>query len=292
MTNYQMVLKRILAYIIDFIIVYVLTYSIVNSKINFQYDDFLNVYDNYSNSYTTFSGVVSDINSCMEDDEFTKEEYESFIERNPKYVSFVEKYYKDDKIAKDDFDTIVNNITDDYMSEYKQSFFDIAKYSTFQNAITFIVYILYFVLFAKFADGATLGKRLMKIKIVSLNNGKVSLLNYLIRSVILNGTLFIAINIAMVYLANINAFFVLNNIVSLTKALLFWVCVVMVVTKKNSRGLQDILAKTKVISTETGILDTNITEETKEKEEAKYIEVIPKEPAKIKKNGKSKDLIK
>ena len=153
------------------------------------------------------------------------------------------------------------NLTTDYrnqevtMEEYLEKGTDINyqlnKESVPQTIVSTVLSIIYFVVLAYFMNGETLGKKLMKIKITSNNDKKLTMNNYLIRALVIDSVLMNIITIITILLFSKDIYLTSYNIISYVFSFVYIVSLAMILFSKNGRGLQDILANTKVISTET-----------------------------------------
>ena len=95
-----------------------------------------------------------------------------------KYTDFYEENFSENTTI--DYDTLKS-------PEYLDIMHDLSYYSISYSIIEIVVTILYFTLFPLLFDGQTIGKKIFKLKIVkSEPNEKVSLNNYLVRSIINN----------------------------------------------------------------------------------------------------------
>ena len=152
------------------------------------------------------------------------------------------------------------NLTIDYrnqevtMEEYLEKGTDINyqlnKEAVPQTIVSTVLSIIYFVVLTYFMNGETLGKKLMKIKITSNNDKKLTMNNYLIRALVIDSVLMNIITIITILLFSKDIYLTSYNIISYVFSFVYIVSLAMILFSKNGRGLQDILANTKVISTE------------------------------------------
>lgn len=173
------------------------------------------------------------------------------------------------------------NLTIDYrnqevtMEEYLEKGTDINyqlnKEAVPQTIVSTVLSIIYFVVLAYFMNGETLGKKLMKIKITSNNDKKLTMNNYLIRALVIDSVLMNIITIITILLFSKDIYLTSYNIISYVFSFVYIVSLAMILFSKNGRGLQDILANTKVISTET----------IEEKQEVLEKEMVNKKDPKI-----------
>ena len=165
------------------------------------------------------------------------------------------------------------NLTIDYrnqevtMEEYLEKGTDINyqlnKEGIPQTIVSTVLSIIYFVVLTYFMNGETLGKKLMKIKITSNNDKKLTMNNYLIRALVIDSVLINIITIITILLFSKDIYLTSYNIISYVFSFVYIVSLAMILFSKNGRGLQDILANTKVISTETIEEKQEVLEEEK-----------------------------
>ena len=132
-----------------------------------------------------------------------------------------------------------------------------------QTIVSTVLSIIYFVVLTYFMNGETLGKKLMKIKITSNNDKKLTMNNYLIRALVIDSVLINIITIITILLFSKDIYLTSYNIISYVFSFVYIVSLAMILFSKNGRGLQDILANTKVISTETIEEKQEVLEEEK-----------------------------
>lgn len=165
------------------------------------------------------------------------------------------------------------NLTIDYrnqevtMEEYLEKGTDINyqlnKEAVPQTIVSTVLSIIYFVVLAYFMNGETLGKKLMKIKITSNNDKKLTMNNYLIRALVIDSVLMNIITIITILLFSKDIYLTSYNIISYVFSFVYIVSLAMILFSKSGRGLQDILANTKVISAETIEEKQEVLEEEK-----------------------------
>lgn len=151
--------------------------------------------------------------------------------------------------------------------------YNLYKYRVVSSAISIGALILYFGIIQMILKGQTVGKKVMNLQVVSNSDKKLNIFNYLIRVIILNNVIFTVISMVAVYVVSGKNFYYVTYVVSLLQSMVYMVNILMVVMKKNNRGLHDILAGTKVI--DLNPMDENAGEEVieekvtiKEKSEA------------------------
>lgn len=171
---------------------------------------------------------------------FINPTYDKYEKAYEKYMEVFEDYSK-------------GNITDEEYSELNSTnIINITKYSISSNIVIILVVIGYFVFFQKFNNGQTLGKKIMKIKVIGTDNKNVSLLNYFLRIlpmqyIFIGSVIPIIINSIFIFVLKENSYIILNSITVYTLFFISIMSLVMIFRREDKRGIQDLLAKTKVV---------------------------------------------
>ena len=158
---------------------------------------------------------------------------------------------------------IGSDITDDMneysngeitMEEYTEKVFPLhslfSKRKLPANIATVVVFIGYYVIFAYFNKGQTLGKKICKIKVVNIDGNKPSIWNILIRSLFIYGIITSLYSVISINFLNMKDFNYSVSVVSVVESMILIICTLMMLYKKDGRGLHDIIAKTNVIGEE------------------------------------------
>lgn len=184
-------------------------------------------------------------------------------------------------------------------AEYEEKIIDlnyqINKYKVVSSSISAGSLLLYFALLQWALKGQTIGKKIMKIKVVAKREDKkLNIGNYILRSLILNNIIFTIVLIVGVYLFKEDGYYNLSMIVSYLQLLVMSIIMLMIVLRKDFRGLHDIVAGTKVIDVSpNALVDKKEDDEEKvtieAKENTKEKETKKSKNNKKKKNSKSKE---
>ena len=87
----------------------------------------------------------------------------------------------------------------EYEKQMKNLTYKLDKNSTITSIISIACLIGYFGIFQYSSNGRTLGKRIFKLQIVKNKEGNLNLINYLLRSLILNNIVFIIARLILIY---------------------------------------------------------------------------------------------
>lgn len=164
---------------------------------------------------------------------------------NPYYDEYLEVQ---DKIKETYKDVNEDNILDVVFKEDNINLYrDLRKANSITSIISVCCYVLYFVGFQKWNKDQTVGKKLMKIKVVSVDKKEVSGLDYLIRSVFLYNLLFTSLNTWIAFKFSGNMYLNLTSIFSSVGSLITLITYLMILVRSDGRGLHDIVGHTKVV---------------------------------------------
>lgn len=187
------------------------------------------------------------------------------------------EYEKADAELRDALSDYSNKKIDDeaYLEKLNDVSYTISKESVALTTITIVVYIIYFVVVPYYYNGQTFGKKIMKMKIVSNQDKKLSMNNYLIRALIIDSILSNIIGVVTVLFLTKSAYIESSTIVSNIFMYLYIIIFAMILFQKDGRGLHDIIAGTKVVMVdESGNVVSEAIVVKEKKEEPKEIETV------------------
>lgn len=174
-----------------------------------------------------------------------------------------------------------NEITrDEYTKQFDEMNYYLTKEGIGMTVINCSTAIVYYVILCYLCHGITLGKYIMKLRIVSANDKELNVGNYFIRSLFVNMVLSNLISIIFVCTMNKNTFISIYPKVSSILTLFLLATVLFTMYRNDGRALHDLMANTMIIDTK---------DISNEKEEIKEAEVI-KEKKTTKKKSTKKDV--
>lgn len=134
-----------------------------------------------------------------------------------------------------------------YMSQSIDISFEQARVTGFSSIITITILVLYFIVFQVYQGGQTLGKKMMKIKIVKDDDSILSMNDMIMRG-LLNNFILADILIAIITLMGKNAYFYGSSIVEFIQYLFIIITIFMIIIRKDGKGLPDMFVGTQVIN--------------------------------------------
>lgn len=136
-------------------------------------------------------------------------------------------------------------------SEYSNQLADVIydlNYSTcLVTIVDTVIVILYFIVFQFYNKGQTLGKKIMKLRVVSNDDSNISINQIAIHSLIADSILSDILGIGILLFLSRDYYYYFYVGLDFIFSVVVIICVFMVLFRKDGRGLHDILAKTKVI---------------------------------------------
>lgn len=157
------------------------------------------------------------------------------------------------KEAKNNIDNLLekyvkNNSNDsNTIDELYENKYVVEKESIPETLIYTVIFIGYFVGFAFYNKGQTIGKKLTHIKIVNENNQEVSYIQLFGRTMIFTGCLFTIISTVVIFFIKPNQYSYTIGIMDYVKSFIVIASFIMILCRKDKRGLHDLLCRTKVI---------------------------------------------
>lgn len=167
---------------------------------------------------------------------------------NPYLDKYRETYDKYNNLIIDVNENKLDTESDEYKTKMVDLTYDLNKYRVVSASISSILFLGYFGALQYILNGQTLGKKIMKIKVTSVSDKKLTILHFLTRSVILNNILFSIILIVGVYVFNKNNYYNLSLIITYIELLIMSLIVLMIVLRKDNRGLHELITSTKVVA--------------------------------------------
>lgn len=160
---------------------------------------------------------------------------ESKIDKlNDEMMEVVEKYQKNEISIKT------------YATEMESLTYQIAKSNGTVALITLVCEILYFIVFQLYNGGQTIGKKILKIKVIS-DNGSLTMNQMICRCLIVNSILLEILSFAFMLFASKTVYFYGVATMEMIEYLVLIISAFMIMGSLDGRGVHDRLAHTRVI---------------------------------------------
>lgn len=125
--------------------------------------------------------------------------------------------------------------------------YDIDYSNVFPMIIEITLIILYFVVFQFYNKGQTLGKKLMKLRVVSTNGNDLTINQVAYRALIIDSILINILIIGSLLFLGRDYYFYASYVLQLIAGAIIFITLMMILFRKDGKGLHDVIADTKVI---------------------------------------------
>ena len=236
------VLKRVGAYMIDILITLIIATILTSLPfLNTRYQKYQKVYNDYTNTLIL-------LDDSFKDKSITEEEYTK-LSISKMYSALFESLYEDKVIDEDEYNKAKKEIDKIYTDTATDYNYRLQKLGIYNSIITISTTFIYFGIVEYFLKGQTIGKKLLHLKIVSANDKKLTILNYILRCLIINNVLLNSTNLIFLAFTSQTIFTKCDSIISLLVSIIEAITIYLVIVRKDHRGLHDLICNTKVITT-------------------------------------------
>ncbi len=158
-------------------------------------------------------------------------------------------YYKEMEVIQEKFYNQEID-TKEYITLTLEDNYNISKDTVLISLISIIVYIVYFGVYQVYNNGQTVGKKLMKIKLKAIDNGKLSINKVLSRTLIIYGIATNLTNIVLLLFIKKDLYLLISSMINALQSFIVIISVIMILFSSKKRGIHDIITKTEVIMEE------------------------------------------
>ena len=134
-----------------------------------------------------------------------------------------------------------------YLEEYTDVLYDMQKANALPNAINTVLIIAYFIVFQYLNKGQTIGKKLLKIKIVNEDKKEISLKQMLIRGIMIYSILSSLINIILFFNVSRKVYMTSYLSIGAIESLILFLSAIFILYRNDKKALHDIVSKSIVI---------------------------------------------
>lgn len=242
--------KRFIAYTIDMMVILVVAQSLSGIPlINKQLNNYNKYYKEYYNAVEDYIYFKDYLHSDL-DKELTEEEYNSWLEQCPDYKEIIDKRYEKKTITEKEYNKLAKETDNIYNEISKKKAYKVEQNNILYLIIYLIATIAYFIGFNKYTNGQTLGKKLMRLKIVNSSdkNKDVPIWSYIVRMIILYQPIYYLVKLIGINYLDIDNYYNVISTISTIQSYIEMLVIILVMVRIDGRGIHDILAKTRVIA--------------------------------------------
>lgn len=132
----------------------------------------------------------------------------------------------------------------DYYKEFSKNMYTLDSDRVLYTAFNTLIIMLYFLIIPIITKGRTLGMYITGIKL----KGKLNIKNMFLRNLITTGLLYLICSVLLIYLTKDVTYFSILGILGIIQILLVIISTFMVIYRSDSKGIQDIISNTEIVS--------------------------------------------
>ena len=242
------IIYRVLAYAIDIFLVTMITLGVtylpmfksVNSEVG-------KIYVSISTNELMYNALNEKLDSYYEDALISEEEMKEIEKEYSNYYSCFNGIKSDEEVTNSKKSEIAANIKKTYSTIKNDYAYQINKLNIAQSVIGICIYILYFGVLQYVLRGQTLGKKLFKLKVTGIEKEKVSLINFIIRSILVCEILITGLDLIFLLTMSKDLYISSNYWILQIKYIYEIGFIVVMIIRDDNRSVHDLILKTKVI---------------------------------------------
>ena len=170
------------------------------------------------------------------------------VPANDKYDKYMKEY---EKIQTDFLENKISS--NEYIEKSKDVVYELDRTNIPALLVQLPLYIGYFMVFQYFNKGQTLGKKIMKLKVVStkrneLEDSKLTINQIAVRTLIIDTIATNLLILGSVLFIGKNYYFYVSTGIQVVTALIVIATLICVLIRKDGRGLHDLVSYTKVVN--------------------------------------------
>ena len=136
----------------------------------------------------------------------------------------------------------------EYTDKYEVLYYNISSESKINDLVYIICLLIYFVVVPYYFHGQTLGLFLNRLRIERFTIGDLKMWQLLVRNVVIVGLGYSIFRVILVYFLAADKYYKVLLCISALQVILLLLSWIMVIRKKEKRGLHEIFSNTEVIS--------------------------------------------
>lgn len=136
-----------------------------------------------------------------------------------------------------------------YTAQLNDLSYEKAKLDGISNVITILLGVIYYIVYQGLTKGQTLGKKLLKIKIVKNNKSELTFNDLILRN-LLNNFIIFDILLAIFALISKKSFLSAYKVINILEMGILVISIFMIAIRNDGRSIMDLFANTKVVRME------------------------------------------
>lgn len=242
------ILLRLLAFALDvgtcsFIILGVSMLSFINPN-----SDKINAYYREINSNREqYKELSEDLDTYLEDGMLSDVEFNEILVKYPSYTEVFKDLKINEDIKNKEIAIVKDRINEKNVNISNGYIIKINKLNWVQVIISLVVYVLYFGVLQYFMKGQTPFKRLFRLKVVNKNGQNISLISFIIRSLLISEIIISLIDLGLLFALNNLQYISCNYWLTQFKYIYDMGFLVCMIVRDDMRSIHDLILGTEVI---------------------------------------------
>lgn len=249
------IIYRILAYMIDVAIVTLLTIGFMYLPFNKSNNEKVgSIYVNISTNELEYETLTNKLTTYYEDAKFSEDELKDIETDFPAYYNCFKDIKAEEEVTNEIKSDLEKNLKMNYVDIKNDYAYQINKLNVNETIVGFVFYILYFGVLQYFLKGQTLGKKIFKLKVKGINDKKLSIFNYILRSVLVCEILVTGIDLIFLLTMKESLYIDCNYWILQVKYIYEIGFIVVMIIRDDARSVHDLILGTEVVRLEKNSL--------------------------------------
>lgn len=211
-----------------------------------------NVKINEYYSYVTqnreeYNDLLESMSKYFEDGMLSDEENIEISIKYPDYSEAFQDLKLNEDIKNREIESIKDKVDELNVTISNNLVIEINKLNWVQTVISFVVYVLYFGVLQYFMKGQTPFKRIFRLKVVKKNGGKVSLISYIIRALLVSEIIISIVDLSLLFTLSNLKYITCNYWLMQFKYIYQMGFLVCMIVRDDMRSVHDLILGTEVI---------------------------------------------
>ena len=136
-----------------------------------------------------------------------------------------------------------------------ETYYHMQKNGQTLNIINVSVQILYFIFLQYYLNGQTIGKKILKLRVVQEGEKKLVAGLFVLRGLILYGLPIKVIDLICLMNLNMKNYYTVSSILNRIYMVIIFAVMGTIIFREDERGIHDLICKTKVVSTKKKVIE-------------------------------------
>lgn len=239
---------RILAFVLDLGLASLIVFGLSSIRpINPDRDELNKNYKTYFYKTQAYENLSERLDEILEDKIIDKLEMDEINIIYRDYADILKDIEVDKKLKSAKIEELKEEVNKKHLDIANGIAIKINKLNIRETIISFVVYILYFGVLQYILNGQTPFKRVFRIKVLSNNGKKVSLLSYLVRAVLVTEMILSSADLITLLTLEVSKYINVSYWFTQIKYIYEMAFLAVMIIRDDNRSIDDLILNTKVI---------------------------------------------